>query len=227
MVSGEFTFQRQIDRINDKIEEWYINEWNVASDAKAGICMSSEARRQSKDNKRHREMMRVLQLATGVSSSDAIGTERLVEVAAGLRYNDEETKHEFQSHLQKFLQSKYKHTDVTSAEKRRRLGKILVELCDSFSENKQRKIRFRNNISKLILLKEKENIDDNEFYKHVVYTDEPISGLYTAALICQLIETITVIDRPSETGIDLILPDARDRTSEISTWPYPAFESNG
>lgn len=223
MVRGTITFESEIKAINDAVEHWYKEELNVESNVMAAVCLSCEAHGQSKEHHWPRQMMKVLQLATGVSSSDAIDEESLVKVAAGLRDNDEQTKKEFQAHLEKASEKKT-FLKITENLKRRAYSKLVDHLCDPYRSSTNRDFVLKAEIERLIRLKEYENIDDSEFYKRVVYSDEPISQVYTAAMICQLIQETSAIDGHSSKHLDLVLPI--DSKTEIGNWPYPSFQGN-
>lgn len=224
VVRGVLTFEQQLKNMNEAIEAWYNKEFNIASNVREAICLSCSAHKQSKEHHWPRQMMRVLQLATGVSSSNAVDNESLIKVASGLRYNDEPTKEEFQDRFEKLLIKK-QLVDIAPFNVRKTFDKLVDQLCEPYRvarTNSDQHYAFKSEIDRLIRLKEYENINDDDFIKQVVYTDEPIAGLYTAAMICKLIETTRANDVPSGLSLELILP--KDSTTEIGNWPYPASQ---
>lgn len=101
-------------------------------------------------------MRLLLQLATGVSSSDKIDLERIAEVAAGLKHNDWRTRQEFQDRLQKSVASKQKFMDLTSGRKTKVFDKLVKELCNPYRAGMERDYWFREEFKRLTKLKRQE-----------------------------------------------------------------------
>lgn len=222
IVKGQKDFSMQIKIINEEVNKWYKKETSIAKDVKAFLCHASEAHLQSKANHWPRQMMKVLQVATGVYTSSRIDKISTILITAGLKHNVLPFKEEFMLNFKQFLATQLKYVDQTDDMSEFVLMGQKNALCAPYRSENERYFDFKGAINDLVQIAKIENIDDKQFVERVVRTDEPISQLYSASIICQIIDALTGEVTTDKIKLEL---DA-SKLHEIHAWPYPRFRSN-
>lgn len=246
LVTAHHDFLAQIQMINQEVEHWYCNtkffprmSWGERSDS----CV------QSKRSHWPGQMMMILQIATGVSQKSAVDMKRVIRTTAGLKHNNAQIQQEFLVNFGNYLAERFKGVlkvnDLSEKEKfavdlKHILTTIVKcknvkldidilleyaqnELCLPFRPDSDKYFNFRSAIHDLIRLKETEKIDNQQFINRVVLVNQHIAPLYSAAMICQVIDGITGERAETSKKLNLELPVNID--NELIDWPYVDVET--
>lgn len=221
MVRGEGSFLKQIETINQELEKWYLKQSNIAKKMKIILCVSSDANRQSVISHWPRKLMKVLQVATGVSSSSHVDMTQVSRIVTGLRQNIKPIQEDFEDNIVKFIFTKVDHELELdkSFDEKTDLAKftedVKDDLCSPFRRENEMNFDFKGAIDDLIETAKAENIVDEIFVEHVIKTIKPIAPLYSAAMVCQLI-----LDGLSENNRVFNLDFSSNNNHGINDWPY-------
>lgn len=218
VVNGQANFLDKIATINKEVDKWYKKETNIARSIKAAAGMTSGAHRQSTANHWPRHMMSVLQMAIKQHPSNSIDMAKVFRIVGGLKHEIVTVQQEFVANFGQYLATKFKFKDSTED-----LGvyyRQVRDLCTPFRPDSKGYFNFHGAIKDLIQLKKIENVDDKKFIDLVVLTKEPIAALYSAALICQVIDSITGSIDEKTREFKLELPGSSK--DEIGDWTYVA-----
>lgn len=218
VVMGQSHFSAQIETIDKEIDKWFKEESSFDTTGKIIInSLTDKAHFQSKKHHWPRQMMKVLQLATGKSQKSKIDRSEVLRIVAGLRKGNPGTQQEFMENLVKFIRSKFTSNEADS--KRDVYLKQVQRMCVPFRADSKGHFNFRQAIINLIRYAKEENIDDEKFLDCIVYTKQSISLLYSAAIVCQLVESITSKLVGQNGRVELLLPENSEK--KINAWPYP------
>lgn len=226
VVRGQQRFVKQIQTINEEIDKWYKEESVSAQSFSESFDATSEAYRQSKDYHWPSQMMRLLQVVTGVSPSSQIDKISVIRMTSGLKYKDLAVQREFIANFGKFLTTKFESKDQAAALKREVFVGLKETLCAPYRGESEAHFNFRSAINYLVRYARSENVDDERFNQHVVYTNQPIAQLYSAALICQFIDSIEANVVPeNDRQLKLDFPIDSEGQEIAVDFPYPRFIS--
>lgn len=226
-VRGDGLFYAQIHNINAKVDEWYEKEFNLASASKTILGMAtSDAHHQSKSNHWPRQLMRVLQVATGLASKDMIDMSKVNRIVAGLKHEDKSIQEEFQANYAFFLATKFKSdikhlTGDLRHVSQSEFQKQTNALCMPYRHDTKGYYNFNGAINKLVDYAKVENVDDRRFFDRVVYTKDSIAPLYAAATICQIIDSMSYAGIISK-EFRRLPPTLNSGEGNIDIWPYPS-----
>lgn len=221
-VRGVGSFSKQIEMINQEVEKWYHKESNIGKNLKLMFASYTDANLQSVQTHWPRQLMRVLQVATGVSSSSQVDMTRVFRILEGLRQNKKPIEVEFRANIGEFVSTKF----ILELEynmyfdDKDDLGEFIEEvkdeLCIPFRQDKNKKyFDFEGAINDLIQTAKAENIGNEQFVEQVIRSNEPIAPLYSAAMICQLI-----IDGLSQDNQQFKFEVSSHNNHVINNWPY-------
>lgn len=211
-------FLAQLETISQEIDKWYTEEEsNLTKNFKQTFGINSDAHRQIVRYRWPRQMTRVLQLATGVSPSSRVDMIKVTRIIAGLKRDAPFAKQEFLENFRKFLVTKFGHDagDVDEI-----IKETQDELCKPYRPDSEGYFNFYDAINNLVELMELEDVDIRAFAHYVMNFNKPIAPLYSAAMICQVIDVITAEKISKAVIEDVGLDIARDDQNKINDWPY-------
>lgn len=224
IVRGERSFSGQIQFINEEVDNWYNTELNSATGFKEIFNVFSDSHYQSELNHWPKQMMRVLQVATGIPESNGIVPLFVGRIASGLKQNDLAIQQEFLHYFEEFLATKFESDSLKTNSKRDVLENQVMELCAPYIAGSEGYFNFQGAIDDLIRLKKKENVSDREFSLEIALTRDSITPLYEAAMICKVIEAMS--REATEDGEQLKLQLPRNSRQVLREWPFPCLSSN-
>lgn len=239
--SKQDTFLKQVQMISDEVTNWFDQ---TKYKMKASWGATSDSYIQAEKTQCPKDIMRVLQVATGVSEESAIDMAKVIRITAGLKNDNALIQHEFIANFGQFLATKYKDILIVNdlprkqklkvtfkqfltkflhfKSKKQDLGELIVEaqdqLCSMYRRGTRDWWNVRKDIDDLMEMKELENIDDKEFIDRVILDDQPISRVYSVAMICQVIDGITGEKSKASKKLDLGLPSSSG--DELADWLY-------
>lgn len=219
LCEGQELYRAQLQKMNQEVVDWHNKESILASMKEVSIP-ASQACYQSDEFRWPRKAMRVLQLATGVSTSDELYLPAVNSLVAGLRRNDPKKQEEFVKNFKEFLTTEFKYG--TKDFNRRECLKKMDEMCSPYRPKMSKKhFDFYDAISELTQIKKAENIDDDKFYREVIGGKNPITSVYSAAFFCQYIDRmLKSASYDSDKEFKLGLPPTS--IPEIDAWYYPS-----
>lgn len=217
-VRGQERFLEQIRTINEEVEKWYNTESHSVKNVNESSDHTSEAYLQSKDKHWPRQMMRVLQVATDLPSSSEVDMTKVARISSGLYNKDPKIVGEFHWNINRFLRlekRKYDEKDVKIYAKYIYYGQM-KSLCTPYSLHSKEYFNFQKAINELLEFAKVEKLSDEQFSELVLNTSQPITPLYSAAWICQVL-IASVIDTPHREWFEY----SESTKDAITVWPYP------
>lgn len=217
-VRGEGSFSKQIETINQEVEKWYQKTTKAVKKMKLFNCVSTEANLQSVESHWPRQLMKVLQVATGVSSSSKVDMTEVSRLLTGIRHNDKRIEEEFGSNLAKFLLARWElemEFNISFNEKSDvfiLVENIKNELCGPFQPESGKYFDFKGAVNDLIKMA---MVNNDQFLEQVVRSNKPIAPLYSAAMICRLI-----VEGLSEENNQFKVDVTSNNNHRINDWPY-------
>lgn len=229
----------RVQVLNQEVVSWYEEELNakIEENLRRGrdVVSVSVAHRQSEIKQWPIEMMRVLQVATGVSLNNRISMRNVINVTAGLKQNILSTQVEFIENFSQYLATSFDFKSKT-IDFSEFVEQTNEQLCKAYDPNSKRftnegsvdvkigrnvdnvrTFTFDGMISETIKLARLDGIDEKMFTELFVLTDHPLAALYSAIMICRVIENIDgTVDKDGQ--LQLNIPFNSKRL--IRNWPY-------
>ena len=213
-AAGESRLDGQIQMIQGEVEKWYRKETDYVRSLKAAVGIASSAHKQSQHTHWPRLMMRVLQVATGVPPSGEVDMLKVNRICYGLKNQVTPIQQEFLANFGEFLRTKFvmdRLKDLST------FLRQIKEMCTPFREEKylHGSFNFLGAIRGMIVIKNMEKINDDTFNAKVVSTSQSIAPLYSAAMICQNMDSIEAyINDQNQFEMKLV------GRGGVGDWPY-------
>lgn len=206
VVEEKVNLKSQIETINQQVEKWYQSEFDLMRKIKGAMGFPSYAQRQSEEKHWPRGMMKILQVATGVPTADAIDMAEVRRIIGGLQLNYIEEEMELNNNIWKYFTKKLSFNDKLAD--MMDSYRLHESMCAPFRQHGDDDFNFSSAIKDLIRMKRENYIDDYSFIVQVVNTQDAISPLYSATLICRRLDEQRGIHIPG------------DHAKIVKYWPY-------